>query len=268
LIENHNDGLGRFAIDLRKKLDASTALIGTVLTLPGATLAELTAPSFDVLWLDLEHGAIGRSDLSDVLVGVAAAGVPILVRVPDVESDLVTVALDSGCAGLVFPNIESSAEMKEAVLRCTYPPIGNRGFGPRRANGHGRSKPWSNPVVVAQIESQSGLDEISGIAGVKGLDVLVVGTADLSYNLGKPGSVSSPEVVAGVALVAEAAVRAGIHAGVAGPPDPVALESWSKLPLSMFVLSTEARIFTSALDDFAQRIRDVIAPREQSSCDE
>lgn len=261
-------GLERFGVEFRENLNSKRPMIGTMLTLPGATLAELTAPSFDLVCLDLEHGALGRSDLSDVLVGASAARRPILVRVPSVDSDLISVALDCGCAGLVFPNVETRAQAQEAVMRCSYPPLGRRGFGPRRANGHGRKRPMLNPIVIVQIETQVGLDAVDDIASVKGLDVLVVGTADLSYSLGVPGKVSSEKVIAGVSLVANAAVAAGIRAGVAGPLDLEALASWSKLPISIYILSTEARIFTSALDNFALQIRDALSSRQTGRDDE
>jgi 4-hydroxy-2-oxoheptanedioate aldolase len=250
-----------FEYAIREELASNNPLIGTMLTLPGATLAELTAPSFDIVCLDLEHGALGRSDMSDVLVGVAAAQRPILVRVPSVDSDLITVALDCGCAGLVFPNIETKSQVEEAVARCSYPPLGRRGFGPRRAGGHGRRGAMPDPLVVAQIESRAGLNAVDEIASVNGLDVLLVGTADLSYSLGVPGRVNTPEIIDGVAIVVDAAVSAGIHVGVAGPPDAGALARWSELPISMYILSTEARIFTSALDSFVLEIRRALPRR-------
>ncbi|GGM36333.1 HpcH/HpaI aldolase/citrate lyase family protein [Dactylosporangium sucinum] len=229
--------------------------VGTVVTLPGAALAELTAAAFDLVWIDMEHGALGRGDMLDLVVGCTAAGTPALVRVSGVDSDDVPVALDAGAAGIVLPDVSGAAVASRLVSRCTYPPRGTRGFGPRRGNQHGRRPQAADPILIAQIESAAGVHHAADIAATPGIAGLVVGTADLSYHLGVPGRADDPAVAAALGTVQAAAAAAGIAFGVAGAATQTNLDLWAALPLDVVMLSTDARVFAGAVDDLAGRAR-------------
>jgi 2-keto-3-deoxy-L-rhamnonate aldolase RhmA len=64
--------------------------IGTVLSLPGAALAELAGTAFDFAWIDLEHGALGLGDMQAMAVGLAAAGCAAHVRLPTSRAECST----------------------------------------------------------------------------------------------------------------------------------------------------------------------------------
>jgi hypothetical protein len=58
---------------LQALVTAGAKLTGTVLTLPGATAAEILAQPFDLVWVDLEHGALGPLDAQEMILGPQAA---------------------------------------------------------------------------------------------------------------------------------------------------------------------------------------------------
>src|SRR5919108_472994 len=136
--------------------------IGTVLSLPGAALAELAGTALDFAWIDLEHGALGLADVQAMAVGLAAADCAAHVRLPAAGSERLAAVIDAGVGGVVAPRGESAAGggARVAPLRC--PPRGRRGFGPRRAGRYGRSAAFwsaaeSRVPCTVQIESAAGV---------------------------------------------------------------------------------------------------------------
>src|SRR3954469_7505157 len=106
--------------------------IGTVLSLPGAALAELAGAALDFAWIDLEHGALGLADVQAMAVGLAAAGCAAHVRLPSAAYARLAAVVDAGVDGVVAPRVESPDEICALVRALRYPPAGRRGFGPRR----------------------------------------------------------------------------------------------------------------------------------------
>ncbi len=68
-------------------------------------------------------------------------------------------------------------------------------------------------LLIAQMESGQAVGDIDNIAGVKGIDVLMMGTQDLSLDLGYPGQGTHPEVKAAVQKVVDACKKANIASG-------------------------------------------------------
>src|SRR6266705_2530811 len=51
----------------------------------------------------------------------------------DTEHALIKQILDLGAEGVVVPEVNDAASCAAAVAATRYPPLGRRGFGPRRA---------------------------------------------------------------------------------------------------------------------------------------
>jgi 2-keto-3-deoxy-L-rhamnonate aldolase RhmA len=71
-------------------------------------------------------------------------------------------------------------------------------------------------LLILMIESRAALDNIEGIAAVPGVDVIHIGTNDLSTDLGHPGQLAHPDVLAAVQRVVKACKANGKYAGVGG----------------------------------------------------
>jgi len=241
---------------LRTRLRTGPPLVGTVLSLPGAALAELVAEPFDLVWIDLEHGALGPADLQDAVIGVQAARTAALARVP-LGSDDLTRALDCGVDGVVAPAVGSVAQAHELVRRLRYPPAGIRGYGLRRAGtrdrGHDGRAP-APPVCLVQLEDAAGVAAAAQIAELEGVDALVVGTSDLSFALGTPLDIGSEPMRAATAEVRRAAAEHGVAFGLAGGFEPGALGELEE-GAGLVVLSTDARLCAAAVDAAADTWR-------------
>jgi 2-keto-3-deoxy-L-rhamnonate aldolase RhmA len=108
------------------------------------------------------------------------------------------------------------------VLSARYPPEGRRGaaFGVAHddyaAGDLVETMKTANAEVllIGQIETAVGLENVDAIAAVPGLDVLWVGLFDLTNFLGIPGQLGHPRVDEAIKKTIEAANKHGKSAGV------------------------------------------------------
>jgi 2-keto-3-deoxy-L-rhamnonate aldolase RhmA len=234
---------------LRHRIQAGQRLVGTVLALPEPALAELAAAPFDLVWLDMEHGALDVRDVQALTIAVQGAGCAAAVRLPRWDCDRLAAVLDAGVDSIVVPAVESADQAGDVTARLRYPPAGRRGYGPRRA---GRSADPAEPACLVQIETPAGVAAAHEIARVPGVDALVVGCADLSFAVGAPLELDGPELRAAAAEVRDAARATGTAFGVAGSGDQDELAAHATL----IVHSVDVRIYAQAMEDLAARLEE------------
>jgi 2-keto-3-deoxy-L-rhamnonate aldolase RhmA len=198
-------------------------LIGPILSFPCADVADLLSRvGFDYLWIDLEHSPMSVTD-AQTLIQAAGGRCPCLIRVPEVSEAWIKKALDTGCDGIIIPQIRSAAEARAAVAWCQYPPQGRRGAAMTRAHGYGLSfteyvaAANEEIAVVLQIEHIDAVNDIDAILQTPGVAALFVGPFDLSGSMGLLGQINHPEV--------QAAINQVIAAGEA-----------AEMPLGLFVV--------------------------------
>ena len=181
--------------------------IAQMLTLAGAEFA----------MFDMEHTGLGF----ETLKGLAATcrGLPIapMVRVPRGEYHFLARALDVGAQGVMVPMVESVAQARAIAEATRYPPTGRRGaafgfahddYAPGDLGAKIRTLDARN-LVIAQIETERGLDAVEDIAAVEGIDVLWVGHFDLTNFLGIPGQFDNAVYLNAIARVVAAGRRHG-----------------------------------------------------------
>ncbi|HKP21941.1 MAG TPA: aldolase/citrate lyase family protein [Thermoleophilaceae bacterium] len=215
--------------------------LGTVITLPDVALAELTASAVDFVWIDLEHGAIDRGDVSPLAIAARAGGAECFVRLGGPHDPALGPVLDAGVDGVVVPRVEEAAEAELVVTRLRYPPRGLRGIAARRASGYGLHQLAGEPRCVVQIESEAGAAEAGRIAAVDGVEALVVGCADLAAR--------TADVRDAVDRIHAACEAAGVEFGIAGPDDPGLLGELAPAPPDLAVLGADVRIYARALSE-------------------
>ena len=212
----------------RKKLDSGELCLGVAITIADPAVTEAICESVDFLWIDLEHNPTNLETLLAHLIAARAAGAAALVRVPSQDVGWIKRVLDTGAEGIIMPQSQSAQEVREFVSACRYPPMGTRGFGPRRPTNYGRlggdaylENANKNLFVAAQIETVSALHEIDEIVNIDGLDSLVVGPNDLSGSMGMLGKTEHPQVLDAIGTIAGKARGAGLYvgAGMGAQPD-------------------------------------------------
>lgn len=212
---------------LRDKLRAGQTAFGAGITFTDPTVTEALSPSVDFFWIDLEHNATTTESMLGHLIAARAGGAPAIVRIPSDDVSWIKRTLDSGAEGIILPRSYSAAEAAEFVSACRYPPLGTRGFGPRRPMQYGRvgqqeylQQANRDVFVAVQVETVELLAELDEVLKIEGLDSLVLGPQDLSGSMGRLGETTHPEVVAAMTTVATKAKAAGKFIGTGLGADP------------------------------------------------
>lgn len=209
--------------DLKTRIRAGETLIGSFADLASPLAAELLGSAgFDWTVLDLEHGESTEAELLALLYAVETTPMTAIVRVPSAERLRVGRALDLGAAGIMLPQLQSIADVREAVSYLRYPPAGQRGVALRTRGGgmgslgHADVARIVNERVVGivQIESAGTVADADAIAALPEVDVLFVGPADLSHNLGVPGRFDDATYLAALRAVLDACASHGKAAGI------------------------------------------------------
>ena len=101
---------------LTVKMSAGELLYGTVLTSGSPLVTEMIAQcGYDVLWMDMEHSAIGIESLLTNMMAARSGGTPAWVRVPWNDPVRVKPVIDMGADGVIFPFIRTVEDAKLAV---------------------------------------------------------------------------------------------------------------------------------------------------------
>ena len=137
--------------------------------------------------------------------------------------------------GIIVPHVNTKAQAQAVVEAIKYRPIGNRGmFDVGRQTGYGFRMPGpdyvresnSETLVVIMIESVKGLENLAEILGVEGIDVVQIGSSDLSQSLGCRGKLDEPVVLEAIERILRQTRDAGVAAGVGSfagfPPENIA----------------------------------------------
>jgi len=179
---------------LKTKLNsAARPVLGAFLGLPTPALVEVVGRSgFDFIILDGEHGCFSVESLEECLRAAGAVNLPAIVRPPSSDPQHIQAALDAGAQGVQVPSVADPAQARLIVEACHFPPKGQRGFGSTtRAAGYGftpRSQvvraAGDETLVIVQIETRKGVENLSGILAVDGIDMVFLGTSDMSLDYG------------------------------------------------------------------------------------
>jgi 4-hydroxy-2-oxoheptanedioate aldolase len=207
---------------------------------------------FDFVILDMEHGPVDFFNLQNLIRGAEASGILPVVRTYDSSETAVGKALDLGAKGVQVPQIQSVEEAKAVVKAARYFPKGERGVCRFVRAAAYSSTPRNvyfeqanEALVILQVEGKQVLNKLDEILTVEGLDVLFIGTYDLSQSLGVPGQVSHPSVVDAIRRIAEQAKQAGAVTGVfCDTFEAAAL--WRNAGIQYLSYSVDVGIFTDA----------------------
>lgn len=193
---------------LRKAVLSGQPRIGVLCPTGSETTIELAAVTgYDWVLLDGEHGDgldVGRT--ARLIRAADAFGIPVIVRVPKNDVSATQQVLDNGAVGICVPHIRTADEAARAVSYCKFPPDGERAIWPGRAAAYAAGPAWPDywrqandeTMVIVLVEDKRAVENVEKIAAVPGVDVIWIGTGDLSQDMGCAGLPVPPELVAAV----------------------------------------------------------------------
>jgi 2-keto-3-deoxy-L-rhamnonate aldolase RhmA len=177
------------------------------------------APHYDYVWIEMQHSTLNYSDTEKMIAACPGVGVPI-IRVPDAEEENIQKAMDMGALGIIVPQVDDPFKAFDGGMFAKYPPLG------RRSSGGGQfGQIWNAPginyrqnindnvLVITMIESPIGAQYAYQIASMPGVDVVIVGSADLSNYSGYQAQ--DPRYQDLVLKVHDGALKAGKYFGTA-----------------------------------------------------
>jgi 4-hydroxy-2-oxoheptanedioate aldolase len=235
-------------MSLKKRLRACEPVAGMHVSLADSCITELCGyADYDFIWIDTEHTAIDYHILLQHVISAKAAGVDSLVRVPWNDPILAKRVLEMGPTGIIFPMVNTAAELDQAMKSTLYPPDGNRGFGPIRAVRYGMddvdafiAKGSLELVRCVQIETKTAVENLEEMAKNPWVDCFIFGACDLSGSIGELNKVfdkhTSDLIDHAVAILKKADKSIGISTG---SDDPAVLRYWNDKGINFISAGTD-----------------------------
>lgn len=199
-------------------------LLGAFLGLPVPALVEVVGRvGFDFIILDGEHGGFTSESLEECMRAADTVKLPTVVRIPEINPWHIQMALDAGAQAVQVPAVETPEQARLIVSASHFPPKGRRGFGSTtRAAGYGfipRSQvirtATAATTVIIQVETRKGVERLSDILAVDGVDMVFLGTNDLSLDYGYESPADPdmlPLVQEMIRTIRESGKMCGVHA--------------------------------------------------------
>jgi 2-keto-3-deoxy-L-rhamnonate aldolase RhmA len=245
-------------------------LIGTFIKTASHQVPEVIGASgLDFAVIDAEHAPFDLATLDRMALAGRAAGLPCLVRVPELAAVPIGQVLDLGAAGIVVPHVATVESARRAVAAAKYG-AGQRGFSPStRAGGYGTVDPSAyraaadqDGSVWCQIEDAAALGELDAIAAVDGVDCLFIGRADLAASLGVE-SQRDPQVLDAVRATAAAGRSQARTIGIF-IADTAEIPDLLGLGITVFVCGSDQSFMLAQGRRIRRELAVILAPEPES----
>jgi 4-hydroxy-2-oxoheptanedioate aldolase len=236
------------------------------LSIGSAFTAEImAAQGYDSICIDIQHGALDYSAALPMFQAMRASGVVPLARVPWLEPGIVMKVVDAGAYGVICPMVNTAQQAAELVSYLRYPPLGQRSFGPTRANfsaGANYAAEANGEILAfAMVETAEAMSNLDEIAATPGLDGIYVGPADLTFSLAQGRLAPAfdreePEMIDALKKIVAACKKNGIRSALhCGTPEYAARAiAWG---FDMTTVSGDSRLLAGAAQASVQRFRDL-----------
>jgi 2-keto-3-deoxy-L-rhamnonate aldolase RhmA len=227
------------AHDMLRRIRSGKLTLGFgVHTLRGAAVPLIAkAANYEWLFIDNEHGAISISEISQICLAALGSGIVPLVRICRNALDEGTRALDNGALGIIVPHVDTAEEARRIVHAFRFHPIGGRSTGGPSAQ-FGYRPPTAlemqrvlnvEVMVIPMIETPLAVENADSIAAVEGVDALLIGTNDLSLEMGIAGQIGHARIQTAYEQVGAACRRHGRIFAMGGVYD----QEWSARYIGM-----------------------------------
>jgi 4-hydroxy-2-oxoheptanedioate aldolase len=210
----------------KRKLQSGDIALGFGLHHLRSTAAPMLAlaADHDYLSMDMEHGAFTIQEATQICIASLAAGLPAFVRVCAGAIDEGTRLLDNGALGIIVPHVDTAKQARRVADAFHYPPAGERSWGgppplysylpPHVSEAQ---KAINDEVLtIVMLETAEAIKNADAIAAVPGIDVLLIGSFDLTTDLGIPGQMGHQKLIDAYQAVADACRKHNKVLGMGG----------------------------------------------------
>ena len=177
-------------IDIKNKLKNEENVYGTWCTIPSPEVTDIISNAgLDFIIIDMEHGIMDYKTAQMMSVTAHSNNCSSLIRVPYINESNILKSYEIGSNGIVVPHVKNIKDVNDILKYYKYPPDGNKGYSPytRASKYHVQEKYLKtsnkNQLLCIIIEDKEGLENIENIVKNKEIDVIYIGTYDLSVSL-------------------------------------------------------------------------------------
>ena len=252
------------SVELKKSLHNGGPVFGTLIVSPSPFWPKVLGDcGLDFVFIDTEHIALDRSQLSWMCRTYAAMGLPPLVRTVSPSPYEATMVLDDGAAGVVAPYIEQAEQVQQLRGATKLRPLkGQRlnealageplpGDLANYAPGHNE-----NNLLIVNIESVPAVENLDRILDVPGIDSVLIGPHDLSCNLGKPEQYDDPMFLKTAETIFAKARAKGIGAGIHAWGDTASQARFVNMGANLLIHKADITFFKNGIRDELAEIRE------------
>ncbi|KAJ4354126.1 uncharacterized protein N0V89_005859 [Didymosphaeria variabile] len=157
---------------------------------------------FDGILIDMEHSSLDLDTTGQLCIAALYAGIAPIVRVPSKDQFFISRVLDGGALGVIVPHIRTVQDAKDVVAAAKFQPQGHRSSTNGLPHFQFRSiaAKKSNPVVnantlvIPMVETLEAVEIVEELAALEGVDSLLIGTNDMTAEMGIPGDYENPRL--------------------------------------------------------------------------
>ena len=225
--------------------------------------AIMKAAGYDWLFLDLEHNSMDLDTAVQISVAALSVGIAPFVRVPARQFWLATRALDGGALGIVMPHVDTPEEAEAVARHLRYPPLGQRSIAgglphlgyAQLPMGETTAQINAATFLTVMLETPRAIENAAKIAAVPGIDSLLIGTSDLSIEMGIPGQLGDERIVAAYRSVIEACRAHGKHPGMGGVYEPELMRRYIGMGMRYLLTGSDLGFMASGARECAKAMR-------------
>jgi 2-keto-3-deoxy-L-rhamnonate aldolase RhmA len=174
--------------------------------------------------VDLEHSSIDLDQCMQFTLAALAHRITPVVRVPSTACSFVGRVLDGGAQAVIIPHVRTAQDALDAARAAKFFPDGDRSaIGGLAALQYGsyptiEANMAANEQVmcIIMIETLESLENLDEIASTPNVDVLLIGTNDMSACLGAPGDHDDERITEIYERVISACRKNGKAIGIGG----------------------------------------------------
>jgi 4-hydroxy-2-oxoheptanedioate aldolase len=210
-------------MDLVDKLKSGRNVYGTAFSSIGPSWPkQVQAAGLDFVFIDTEHIALDRSDLSRLCQVFTALNVPPIVRIASHDPNLASQALGAGAIGVVAPYLETVAQIQSLVGAVKFGPLKGELLENVISGKQTLSQEMTDylhkhngrRLAIANIESVPALERLDSLLSVAGLDAVFIGPHDLSCSLGIPEQYDNEKFIVATRTIVQTARAKGLAVGI------------------------------------------------------
>jgi 2-keto-3-deoxy-L-rhamnonate aldolase RhmA len=154
----------------------------------------------------------------------------------------------------VFPHVDDAETATKLVGFCRYPPDGHRSISGALPQIDFATIPIDQvapaindaTLLVFMLESVKSISNVDAIAAVPGVDSLLIGTSDLTMEMGIPGQLDHPDVISAYEAMLGACKKYNKYPGMGGIYQPELLKKYIGMGVKLILSGSDLSLLMAA----------------------